>query len=263
MPIIYFFIAIFATTIGSITGMGGGVIMKPVLDAVSSFDVQTIGVVSSVTVFAMSVISITKHIKMKTVIDFKFAISLAFGSMIGGISGQSMISYIIQVFNNDNFLFILQNILLSIIVMVSFLYMRNKQKIKSYSLSSTTIFVFTGVALGIISTFLGIGGGPINVSVIVFLFSKSTKNATVCSAITILFSQFSKLSGIALTTGFGIYDLSALPLLVIGGIVGGFLGATINKRFSEEKVENMFNLVQIGVILLALYNGLKAALVYI
>lgn len=59
--VLYFLIAIGATTVGSLTGMGGGVIIKPLMDVLHGFDVQTIGVLSSLTVFSMSVVSIGKQ----------------------------------------------------------------------------------------------------------------------------------------------------------------------------------------------------------
>ena len=40
--VLYFLIAIGATTVGSLTGMGGGVIIKPLMDVLHGFDVQTI-----------------------------------------------------------------------------------------------------------------------------------------------------------------------------------------------------------------------------
>ncbi|MEG2119590.1 MAG: sulfite exporter TauE/SafE family protein, partial [Pseudoflavonifractor sp.] len=64
--LLYFLIAIGATTAGSMTGMGGGVIIKPLLDLLHGFDVETIGVLSAITVFAMSVVSIGKQMLAKT-----------------------------------------------------------------------------------------------------------------------------------------------------------------------------------------------------
>ena len=49
--LIHFLIAIGATTVGSLTGMGGGVIIKPLMDVMQNFDVETIGVLSSITNF--------------------------------------------------------------------------------------------------------------------------------------------------------------------------------------------------------------------
>ena len=91
---------------------------------------------------------------------------------------------------------------LAVLILAVFLYMRNKSHIRSLSLHGLVPSVLVGVFLGVCSSFLGIGGGPINVALIIYLFGYDTKSATVCSIVTILFSQISKLSSVALTTGF-------------------------------------------------------------
>ena len=58
---IYFLVALFATSLGSISGMGGGVIIKPFLDAFGQFDAATIGVLSSVTVLTMALVAVGKQ----------------------------------------------------------------------------------------------------------------------------------------------------------------------------------------------------------
>jgi len=55
---LYFLVSLIATTVGSITGMGGGVIIKPILDFIGTYNAQTIGVISSITVLTMSIISV-------------------------------------------------------------------------------------------------------------------------------------------------------------------------------------------------------------
>ena len=50
-----FLVAILATTIGGISGVGGGVIIKPVMDAVSGLPVATISFLSGCTVLAMTI----------------------------------------------------------------------------------------------------------------------------------------------------------------------------------------------------------------
>lgn len=57
MTAVYFLIALLATTAGAMTGMGGGVIIKPLLDLLGDYDAATIGVLSALTVFVMSLVS--------------------------------------------------------------------------------------------------------------------------------------------------------------------------------------------------------------
>ncbi|MCH1969832.1 hypothetical protein [Romboutsia hominis] len=65
MNIIYFLVGIIATTIGAISGIGGGVIIKPVLDTLGNYDISTISILSSFTVFSMSIVALLKSIKIK------------------------------------------------------------------------------------------------------------------------------------------------------------------------------------------------------
>lgn len=255
--IIYFILAVFATTAGALTGMGGGVIIKPLMDAMGDYDVQTIGVISSITVFTMAIVSVLKQMKSKTKIPFKTAIPLASGSVAGGFIGQKALDFIIDALNANSVATIVQNSVLAVLILFVIIYMRNKHRIKGRNFEGIPISLAVGVFLGFCSSFLGIGGGPINVALIIYLFSVDTKTATVCSLITILFAQLSKLTTTALTTGFADFDLSVLPLMVIGAILGGFTGAILNKKLNEKNVENAFNTIQLLVLTLTLFNIAK------
>lgn len=255
--VVYFLIAIGATTVGSLTGMGGGVIIKPLMDVLHGFDVQTIGVLSSITVFSMSVVSIGKQIIAKTEIPYQTAIPLAVGSVAGGMAGERLLQAIIRALQANSAVTVVQNVVLGLLILAVFLYMKNKDHIKGFELKGIPVSLLVGVFLGICSSFLGIGGGPINVALIIFLFSVPTKTATVCSLVTILFAQISKLSLVALGAGFGAYDLSIAPVMVVGAIAGGFIGASLNKKISEKAVEKAFNGVQLLVLAIAVFNIIR------
>lgn len=255
--IIYFIIAICATTLGSLTGVGGGVIIKPLLDVFNDFNVETISVISSLTVLSMSIISITKHIYAKTQIPFNLVIPLSFGSTIGGYIGQNLLKFVIKIFESQNVILVIQNLCLTILIFGAFIYMHNKDNISGKHLKSTTVSLFVGIFLGSCSSFLGIGGGPINVALLIYLYSMSTKTATVCSLIIILFSQVSKLVTIAIITGFSIYDLSIAPIMISGAVIGGYIGVELNKRFSEKKVCKSFQIVQLAVLGITIFNVIR------
>ena len=58
--VLYFLICLAATTAGGISGVGGGVIIKPVLDAVSGMGVATVSFLSGCTVLAMTATSMLR-----------------------------------------------------------------------------------------------------------------------------------------------------------------------------------------------------------
>jgi len=75
--LIYSLIIFFATFLGAFVGLGGGVIIKPLLDLIGHDSIATVNFISAFAVFSMSISSTIKHIKAKTKIDFKFIITLS------------------------------------------------------------------------------------------------------------------------------------------------------------------------------------------
>lgn len=255
--IIYFLLTLFATSVGSLTGMGGGVIIKPIMDVIGDYDVQSIGLIASITVFSMAFVSILKQIKANTKIPFKTAVPLAIGSVIGGIVGERVLKLIVNLLNANSIVTVVQNVVLAILILFVFVYMKNKSKINGKEFKGIPVSLIVGVFLGFCSSFLGIGGGPINVALIIYLFSYSTKTATVCSLVTILFAQISKLITVALTTGFSDFDLSITPVMIIAAVSGGFIGAYFNKKCTEKTVEKAFNIIQLVVLALTIFNIIR------
>ena len=251
--IIYFLIALGATILGAMTGLGGGVIIKPLLDFLGDYSLSTIGVLSSVTVFCMAVVSIIKQIRYKVKIELRKTILIGSGSIIGGVLGDKIMNLILKVLS-ESLVTIIQNSILAILLIFIYIYMNNKEKYKSYKVNNSIACISIGLLLGSIASFLSIGGGPINVCVLALFFSMDTKEAAVNSIITILFSQGSKLMTIITTQGLSGFDLTMLPYMVIGGVVGGMIGSKLNKQFNSEAILKVFNMVVLALILLNIYN---------
>ena len=252
--VLYFLVAIGATTVGAMTGMGGGVIIKPVLDVLGDYDVATIGMLSCITVFVMSVVSIAKQARQKTPIPVKIAVPLAVGSVAGGSLGAAILDQVIEAVGSNQTVLVTQNVCLALLILLVFVYMLVKDKLPTLHLKGVVPAVLVGVLLGFFSSFLGIGGGPINVAILMFVFSYEIKTATVCSIITILFAQVSKLASAALTTGFAVFHFDMLLFMVVGAVLGGFLGAKLNHELPAKAVERGFNLVQLGVLAICISN---------
>ena len=254
MGIVYLIIAFAATFIGSMTGAAGGVIMKPILDLFSSYDAITIGILSAITLSGMGIVNITTHIFKKTKIEWKILIPIAIGSTMGGIIGGEVLKYIAIIIENDSTIKVVQNFILILVMVISICYVKFKDKVKSYSVSGKFSLVIVGIVLGIISTFLGIGGGPINVAVLMFVLSFSTKDAAVYSIGIVIFAQIAKVFFHFINMGINKIDLTVLPYMLAGGIVGGYLGAKFNKIFPEKIIVIMFNLIQVFVIITCFLN---------
>jgi uncharacterized membrane protein YfcA len=253
MATLYFLIALCATTIGAIAGLGGGVIIKPILDFLGNYNLSTIGVLSSATVLSMSIISIIKQVSYKFQLKIRKTCLIGAGSILGGLLGEKLLKYSLQIFD-ANLIMLLQNAILAILSILVFTYMNNKEKSKSFRVENSVACLIIGLSLGLLGSFLSIGGGPINVCILTIFFSMAPKEAAVNSIITILFSQASKLTTIAVTTGFSSFNLSLLPFMILGGILGGLIGSKFNNIFSNTTILKVFDFVVIALILLNIYN---------
>lgn len=257
MQIIYFLVALFSTILGSSAGLGGGIIIKPVLDSLGDYALPTINLLSSSTIFIMSIVTVFYQLKKKDKINPKNTIVVATGSVVGGIIGQKLMSFILSKDINIDLINNIQSIIIIILLISVFLYMRNKDNIKSYKINNILAIGLLGLFLGAISAFLGIGGGPINVAAFTILFSMTANEAARNSILVIFFSQGSKIISIAVTTGFSSYKLDMLPYMLVGGVFGGIIGYKINKSVSEKSIIKIFNSVTLSIILLNLYNIFK------
>ncbi len=249
---VYLLIALFATVIGSLVGLGGGVIMKPLLQSLGTLDPLTINVLSSVTVFFMAMSTLYKRVSNDKTIYKKQYIYIVIGSLIGGVIGNSIFSQFLNLFSNENTVSLIQTLLLIILlIMVVF-----KEKFINIipTVSSSGSLFLIGVLLSIISTFLGIGGGPINVPIFIGFLAVPILDATFLSILVIFFSQLSNLVVYFIDNTYSLIE--SLPLLVMipGAMIGGTVGGNLSNNLSNEVVNKLFNIVILALIVLNIYN---------
>ncbi len=96
-------------------------------------------------------------------------------------------------FENQNAVGAVQAGCLALVTLGTFLYTLYKSRIRSHRVENMAACVVIGGFLGLMSSFLGIGGGPINLAVLFFFFGMDTKTAAQNSLYIILFSQIANL----------------------------------------------------------------------
>ncbi|MGO4928527.1 sulfite exporter TauE/SafE family protein [Fundicoccus sp. Sow4_D5] len=253
LTFIYTVIVLLATTIGAVTGLGGGVIIKPLFDLLGADTPTVIGFYSSVAVFTMCLVSIYKQIRKGFQFNGPILIGVSAGSLVGGYLGESLFSIATQSLS-DAMVQRIQASLLLATLMIILIYAFNKHRIKHYQVNHWLLAVGVGVFLGTISVFLGIGGGPLNVSLLMWLMSFSMKNAAVYSIATIFFSQLSKLGSMALSGELFEFDFSLLPFIIVAAIIGGYMGTLINQKLTNQRIENLYNALMIVLMFISVLN---------
>lgn len=101
-----------------------------------------------------------------------------------------------------------------------------------------------GLAVGVLSGLLGIGGGVVLVPVLVSLFAMAQKRAQATSLAAIT------LTALAGAISYGIAgDVVLVPalLVVAGGLVGTFVGAELLHRMSDRTLKVVFAVVMVAV----------------
>lgn len=230
-----------ASVVGAICGIGGGVIIKPLLDVMGIAGVAEISFLSGCTVLCMSCYSVIKALsKGESLVSFDTGTPLAIGAAIGGIAGKNLFSLLQGLSAQPERVGGYQSICLAVVTAVTLLYTLRKDRIRTHRMRAPLFCVAVGLALGCMSSFLGIGGGPINLVVLYYFFSMDTKTAAQNSLYIILISQASSLLFSLLTGSVPSFHLSWLLTMALSGIAGGIAGRRINKRLSAAQVDRLF-----------------------
>ena len=244
-----------ASVVGAICGIGGGVLIKPILDAFGVLSVASISFLSGCTVLSMSCYSVLKaRLSKESLVDLKTGTPLAIGAAIGGVTGKMMFQYLSDMFTNKDQVGAIQAVCLLIITLGTMIYTLKKDQIKTLHVQNPLVCIAIGLVLGICSSFLGIGGGPINLVVLFYFFSMDTKRAAQNSLYIILFSQITSLVNTLITHTVPEFEVGLLILMVGGGILGGAAGRIVNKRMDVNMVNKLFIGLMAVIMLICAYN---------
>ena len=256
----FFLVSLCASVVGAICGIGGGVVIKPVLDLLHLETVSTINFLSGCTVLSMSCYSVGRSMLAgEKRVSLAVGTPLAIGAATGGLLGSRLFSAVKAMFSDPNRVGSVQAACLAAVTVGTLIYTVNKDRISTRRVDSKPACVLIGLALGLMSSFLGIGGGPINLVVLYFFFSMETKTAAANSLYIILFSQLANLISILASASVPPFRPAVLALMAAGGVGGGILGRSLNKRMDGRAVEKLFIALMAVIIGISILNCIRYA----
>lgn len=251
----YLIVAFCASAIGAICGMGGGVIIKPMLDMFQLDSVETISFLSSCTILSMTAYSVCRGwLAGDSKVNVRTSTPLAFGSVLGGVLGKQLFTAIQGLSADPDRVGAVQAAVLAVVLCGVLTYTLRKEKISSLHVKNGALCMLIGLGLGTFSSFIGIGGGQANLVVLFFFFSMDAKTAAQNSLYVILFSQLARLVTTLVTQTVPDFVPFRLALMIAGGICGGILGRKLLRKLTNRGVERLFVTVLIGIILVNIYN---------
>lgn len=243
-------IGLITAFVGALMGLGGGVILVPVLLLMaSSFDAfqwatpQAIVGVSLIVMIFTGLSSTLAYLKVKRV-DYKTGFLFLIGSIPGGVIGAWLNQYI------DAESFQLYFGFLMIFISILLVFKKKKPAKKELTGTNVRTFEFNGIEykykvnkvaaivlaliVGTLSGLFGIGGGSIMVPAMILLFGFPVHIAAATSMFMIFFvSIFGSITHIALGHVPWEYVLFFIP----GAWFGGKLGAKVNQKLSGNSLE--------------------------
>ena len=222
-----------AGILGSIIGLGGGIIIVPVLTFVGFS--PTLAVSNSLfAVFSNSVASTATYAKQKRLeisLGWKLGLIAIPGTVLGAFISSDLSPAIFK-------------ILFALVLLSSASYIFLKRKIEKKPLNFTRILlVFSAGAsffAGVISSLFGVGGGLIFVPLMVLALGISMKRAAPTSQFILMFAS---LSGLIVHSILGHPDYYQALLLSIGAFAGGIFGAKLSLDIKENKLKILVTIV--------------------
>lgn len=259
--VILVLLGIAASIFGSIVGLGGGIIIVPMLillgGALTGAPIEhatAVGV--SLSVLIVTALASTMSYKRRGIVDFRSAFLLFITSGPAAVAGSSLTG----MFKSNNFqlsfgLFML--VMAILLIVRDYLKPFTKQwpiersitdakgQIHTYSYS-IPVMLGIGLAVGFISGLFGIGGGSLFVPVMVLLFRFPPHVAAATSMFVIFLSS---ILGSATHAALGEMNWLLVAVLAPGAWIGGKLGAIISAKMSGK---GLLWLLRITLLILAI-----------
>jgi len=225
-----------AGILGSMIGLGGGIIVVPVL-TFAGFTPTLAASNSLFAAFSNAIASTISYHKQKR-IEYSIGLKLGLLSIPGTIIGAYLSADVTPgIFK----------ILFALILVTSsvYIFLKRKFESKSSNTSKQLMILVVGASFfaGIISSFFGIGGGIIFVPLMVVALGMGMKNAAPTSQLILLFASF---SGLVTHSILGHPDFFQSLLLSIGAFGGGLVGARISLELRERGLKILVSIVIIA-----------------
>jgi uncharacterized membrane protein YfcA len=245
LPIFGFLIAIVA----SLTGIGGGIFMVPVMTLLYEF-LPANAAGTSLTVIIFTAVASTLNYARQKRIYWRTGLVLAIITAPGAYLGAWLTTLLNARDLGLIFGFFLIGVAIYIIADLSNL--RRSQNQETNTRMSDIELVRSGKTLalgaglsffgGLASGLLGIGGGLLVVPIMTFAMGMAIHFATATSMFTMIFTS---ISGVAQHYQANHINFETALLLAMGAIFGAQVGAYTSKRISSKNLRRVFGIVVI------------------
>jgi uncharacterized membrane protein YfcA len=259
MEIVAIFISgLVAGYFGALVGLGGGVVMVPLLNLIFGLPIKTAVATSLCAVCATSIGGTARYLKSELV-NIRMGLFLEMTTVIGAVGG-GLIALIIKPQ--------IVSVAFAIVLLYTSLNMLAKLNEKdiplaaggSYEVSSHRKFSALGLSsiAGMVSALLGVGGGVVQVPILHLILRYPIKAAVATSTFMIGITAASGtlvyfIAQLREAVDYLLIDYYALPPLIIGTLIGSNLGALTASKIKSRIIKIIF-------VIALLYAGVRIGL---
>ncbi|MDI1495315.1 MAG: permease [Cenarchaeum symbiont of Oopsacas minuta] len=215
-----------AGTIGSMVGLGGGIIMVPAMTLAGYSSTLAVSV-SLYAIFSNAVASTISYAR-RGVIVYKTGLLMSSLAIPGTVIGAIASSWV----SRSEF-----HALFGVLMVIVAVYMATKQNIKDNTIvgiASITAASVASFGAGMVSSFFGIGGGIIFVPIMIAVLGMNMLRAAPTSQFTLLFISF---AGMISHTALGHTGFTEAALLSAGAFIGGLFGAKLASKIKQKNLQ--------------------------
>ncbi|ASN06823.1 sulfite exporter TauE/SafE family protein [Virgibacillus necropolis] len=278
MGILLLFIGFFSGAYGIIVGAGGGFIFVPALLILFNLSPQVAAGTGLTVVLLNALSGVVGYVRQKR-IDYHLGFTLSIGAVPGTFLGVLLA----KIIPSQSFYWIFATLLVALGV---FLLLKKEPKSKAETavsmddiatrgkdsvslngdqakdtknpsheekkeIKTKILILFTGVLLGTVSSFFGIGGGWLMVPILVYLFRVIPRYATATSIFALCLYS---LVGVVIYLFQGNIYWTAVLWGGLGVITGAQIGVYLSNRISGKMIIQMLSILLIGVGIKLFFN---------
>ncbi|MDQ4014213.1 MAG: sulfite exporter TauE/SafE family protein [Thermoproteota archaeon] len=238
-----------AGTLGSMLGVGGGIIMVPALTFLNLTPTQAAST-SLIAVMSTSISSTIEYARQKR-IDYTLGLEMAACAIPGGVLGAVLSEYLLE----DTF-----KLYFGILLILTGLYILYKKsvlkdhRVKKHSLPLQVAVFTASFGAGIISSLFGVGGGIIFVPAMLLVLGLTMHRAAPTSQLTLMMTA---IAGVFTHSAFGHPDYLQAVVLSAGAFVGAQIGARLSRMTKEMLLQRLLAVILMTVAIIFILDGLN------
>jgi uncharacterized membrane protein YfcA len=227
-------------------GGGGSILTVPILVYFFGVDTREAVGMSLAVVGATSTFGAILHYRRGTV---DFSKGMLFG--VSGIVGAFVGSPLTHLLPPNILLLAFAGLMFA--VAFSMLWRRRRSESEIVERPHTQKAIAAGFVVGVLTGFLGVGGGFLIVPALVFFGGLEVKEAIGTSLLVIALNCF---AGILGHLSYGLFDIRIAGLVTLLAVLGAVFGTVLSYRFSVAGLQRSFAFVVLAVAIFLTYKNI-------